>query len=153
MKQKELSEKVKGSLIVKYGYDEFKATWEQIASVLDMEVTQATYHIKKLIKEGFLELIQAAERGKDGYWSPNIFKITHEGMTVNEVIHTDPETIFEDIRKQIKGITKYVTTSKDLIEENARLRQELVASQAREKRLMTDALALRQKLFELNKIE
>lgn len=85
--RKEFDEKIKEILIEKFGYNEFKISWEDLAETIGLDLPKTKYHLFKLEQQGFLRVIERSTRA-NGYTSPNIIRIfaKDENVESDEVL-------------------------------------------------------------------
>jgi hypothetical protein len=142
MQRSRFDEELKQKLIDKYGYGEFKAQWEELAELLELDLQKTKYHIFKLDNIGFLSVIEKSQRS-DGYVSPNVI-IINGGENVNITV----EDIVTDIKKYITLLEKKVRQNEALETENRKLTKALAESEASNTRLHNMIHELRTQIFE-----
>lgn len=90
-------EKIKESLINKFGYSEFKISWDALAEFLNLSVPTTKRLIGKLEWEGFLIIERSQNCG--GYTSPNVIRI---------VMEEAEEETFETLKIKLEENYKYI---------------------------------------------
>jgi hypothetical protein len=140
--RRERDEELKQKLIEKFGYGEFKASWEELSELLELDLPKTKYHIMKLDSIGFISVIDRSQRS-GGYTSPNVIVIN--GGEGNNIA---PEDIMTDIKKYIILLEKKVQRTEVLENENRRLTKALTDSEASNKRLFQQIQELRNQIFE-----
>lgn len=156
MNRKEFDEKIKKSLIVKYGVGEFKATWDEIADTMELQLQKAKYHIYKLEEQGFLKVVARSQRS-GGYTSPNVITIfdeeTREPKSEDITIsRTEAENVLEDADKHLDAIKTRLRSIQTYEEEVRKLTKQNHELEAINKRLYQEALQLREKVYELTRL-
>jgi predicted ArsR family transcriptional regulator len=140
--RKEFDDAIKNALVEKYGYGEFKADWEEIAEVVDLNLQQAKYHIFKLQEQGFLRVISRAQRS-GGYTSPNVIHI------LNPQTEENTEDIFRDVADRMQYLmaeAKRVAAYRDRIKE---LENEVRLVRADRDSIFNENVRLREQLGDL----
>lgn len=84
--------------------DLIKASWEELADILDLDLPKTKYHIFKLEQQGFLRVIERAQRA-NGYTSPNTIKILP-----NTEVSGDAEDVLSDVSKSLGDLQKWAQT-------------------------------------------
>jgi hypothetical protein len=148
-KRKDKEKELKQKLIREFGYGEIKKTWEELHNLLGLgSMTSTIYQIHKLIKEGFLECIQKAERqsGSGEYWSSNVFKIV-KPIEENKHAPEISDNIFKDITNGLEDLMSMARKTAKLEEENRQLRLEKQEWENIAKNYQQQALALKHQIF------
>lgn len=146
--RREFDEELKQKLIEKYGYGEFKAQWDELVELLNLDedpkkaLAKTKFHIMKLDSIGFLTVIDRSQRS-GGFTSPNVIVINGE-----EGNNVAPEELVTDIKKYIIMLEKKVQRTEALEKEVGRLSKALADSEASNTRLHNTILELRNQIFE-----
>jgi DNA-binding Lrp family transcriptional regulator len=96
--RKEFDENIKQTLLEKFGRNEFKISWEDLADALQLDLPKTKYHIFKLEQQGFLRVVERSQRA-NGYTSPNIIRIFAE--------NPDSDDVISDISRNLGDLQKW----------------------------------------------
>ena len=114
---KERDKLIKETLLGKFGYLEFKARWDELAELLDLDMQKVRYHIFKLEAQGFLKVIEKSMRS-GGFTSPNVIQI----LGAEESNKVSFEEVIADINKRALAWEKKAQRTEALEADNTRLR-------------------------------
>jgi hypothetical protein len=150
-KRKDKDRILKAKLIDIFGYNDFKITWDDLDSRLGFNSLSTTrYQMMKLVKNGFLDHLQIAER-HEGIWSPNIFRIVrkNEDISIPEV----SDNAWRDINKDFERLFALAKKSAKLEGEVRELRTENQTLKNINKTHQQEISALRNRVLEITNVK
>jgi biotin operon repressor len=142
--RKEFDNKIKDILIEKFGYKDFKISWDELSELLGLNLQKTKYHIFKLEQHGFLRVIERAQRS-GGYTSPNIIRILKD---IGADTNIEPKSITGDIEKYISMLQQKANNIEEYEHEIRRLTLINQQLEQKVKELTRELLDMRDKILD-----
>jgi len=152
--RKEFDQAIQNKLVEKYGEGEFRATWHELAELLELPLAKTKYHIYKFEDQGILKVISRSQRS-GGYTSPNVIRILcfkDSEDSGGSVSKTEAENVLAEADKYLNKLKAKLKSVENYEIEIRKLTKEKHELEAINKRLYNEALQLREKVYELTRL-